>query len=395
MEFRLSPQARFIALIIVAILLLLLIIILFVFNKGRVAFEGERPFTVTIEGYKTLNCNQDNDCELTLAAGNYQVIARKNDFFTIQKELQVGFNSSSNVDLEFVPRPSLGKLTELSASDVKILENTTLGLDQETLNSIKELLSEYEDYQELLISPDQKYIILNTGNEVFAAQLDSKSDFKELPLSPTDSYAFGGDNHLYFLSNQRFSKNQLFQELIVGRYSSQEIDQIPSLTAFLQTIDNARIIPNPSNQKFIIIDLDNSETELYLFNQVNSTRTKIQSLENISNAKWINDNSFLAEVRKAGRAFPELIYYDFEKEEIIDINSNLDLIEPIDEQNMFAVIPGENAEFPFQLVNFNLPDQTASFILNLEARPVKIEIDQSGKLLVLVNNQIFTLTNNN
>lgn len=242
-------------------------------NRGTILLHAKAPYTLTIEGLRTDNCNTET-CTAIVAPGDYTITLKKSGYkpFTKKITVPIGAPYEEAVSLEYIPNiaetpktpeeifPPLPQLDAARLADLGIFASTKLFFD-DTQQTVYYIARNPDNYRQTL----------------YAAPVNAST--------PTP----------------------------------QATTQI--VTSFLRDLPNFVISPSPDGKKVAVIDQSYAQSTLYIVDREAKNRTSLLSYPMIRDMRWIpGTKDFLFHARATAGSPESIFLYRWDDGKILQLS---------------------------------------------------------------------------
>ncbi len=258
-------------------------------NKAEISFIAEPPFAIRMNNEAPLNCEK-SPCTMYGSPGTQFFTLTKNGFESQVFTLNLIFGKPLSIPVDFKYIPTLDQLGK----------NT-----------------------DLTIFPPPISFVANNPQKYFAQ-----------------------DGYLAWLETD---ENQNRQNLMLYELSATGDITEPkgeNITSFLRRMKNHRIIPIPSQNLILIIDITDEKSELYLVDLKQKKRENLLTFKFIKNVFWLSKDDYILQGR-AKDDIIETLYYvkNGDSPRKFELQTTLENLATIDQHTFFAATL-QDIEFP-------------------------------------------------
>ncbi len=346
-----ETKKRIWKLIIIAILICGALFMLFAFflNKGTLVISAKSPYLVSIDGVKSVTCNQD-ECRVEVAPGEYPVTVQKEGYRQVELNVSVPIGGEAKEEVTFQLVPKL----------------TLIG-DEATLKLFTE----------------------------------PSVDTSDLPKTPL----FFEDNYVLYLERDPQTRHQT---LYVRTIEEGKAGEKTLVTSFIRDPKDYLIVPSiEKNNKVALIDSTEDGSVIYMMDLKEKTRKSVLTLPEIKDLKWMpGTEDFIFEGREDGDITSSVYYFTQGKAQKLELKTSLKNVVPAGKDRLIAatvqrtdedltqmegklVVLGENEATPSAATLFSVTKSPVLKFIDysltsnqgrlLKAAP-DLEIPEKGKL---------------
>jgi hypothetical protein len=343
-----QDKERFLALIVIAVIIIGALgyfLWNFVFNKGTVIFNGNPPFSVTVND-QTYECNMPS-CELTIKEGSHKYRITKEGYNPLSGTINLtrGQELVINAKLTFIP--TLSQPSEYTMFDLPV----GYAKFKDRLNNIS-LFRTYDSYHDLNRLPKKinNIVFSDSGERALVFEDDQIltykttdyttnkiQDFEQVP----DGAFSPDENSFYIVATDQDSKKYALKKI------SFESGESENLVFFTRNISDYDITVSPNEKFAVLADKTGETTIMYLINLDKKARTNVFEGKAVNLGQFSCDgNYFVFKARNNDEDLASIKYLDVVSKEFSELpfESDLDVFDFAEGPVAFFVSDSEFAQ---------------------------------------------------